>query len=124
LVGTLNIQKIVLTGDMTRFGDEWRNAVSESMQTGAFSRMAEGTNLRSAHWIIAPASSALPHFCCLMIIPFCSTRKINVFAIVPPQVLPPLDEDFRPAILVNQNFQREVESVGVRISDRRGKKRR
>ncbi|MFN8382627.1 MAG: ROK family protein [Anaerolineales bacterium] len=34
--------------------------------------------------------------------------------LVLPQVLPPLDEDFRPAILANQNFQREVESVGVR----------
>ena len=45
LVGTLNIQKIVLTGDMTRFGEEWRNAVSESMQTGAFSGLSEGTKL-------------------------------------------------------------------------------
>ncbi len=34
--------------------------------------------------------------------------------LVSPQVLPPLDDDFRPAILANQNFQREVESVGVR----------
>lgn len=34
--------------------------------------------------------------------------------LVPPQVLPPLNEEFRPAVLVNQNFQREVESVGVR----------
>ena len=34
--------------------------------------------------------------------------------LVSPQVVPPLDEDFRPAILANQNFQREVESVGVR----------
>lgn len=45
LVGTLNIRKIVLTGDMTRFGDEWRNTVSESMQTGAFSGLSEGTKL-------------------------------------------------------------------------------
>lgn len=35
--------------------------------------------------------------------------------LVSPQVLPPLDEEFRPAVLANQNFQREVESVGVRI---------
>ena len=34
--------------------------------------------------------------------------------LVSPQVLPPLDEGFRPAVLANQNFQREVESVGVR----------
>lgn len=46
LIGTLNIQKIVLTGDMTRFGEEWLSAVNTSMQTGAFFRMAEGTNLK------------------------------------------------------------------------------
>lgn len=45
LIGTLNIQKIVLTGDMTRFGEEWLSAVNMSMQAGAFSRMAEGTKL-------------------------------------------------------------------------------
>jgi predicted NBD/HSP70 family sugar kinase len=45
LIGTLNIQKIVLTGDMTRFGEKWLGAVSASMQTGALSRMAEGTKL-------------------------------------------------------------------------------
>ena len=81
LIGTLNIQKIVLTGDMTRFGKKWLDAVSTSMQTSAFSRLTEG---RSANWITAPAFSALPHFCCFMIIPFCSMRKINVFAINPP----------------------------------------
>ena len=35
--------------------------------------------------------------------------------LVPPQVQPPLDESFRPAILANQNFQREVESIGVQL---------
>ncbi len=45
LIGTLNIQKIVLTGDMTHFGEKWLGAVSASMQTGALSRMAEGTKL-------------------------------------------------------------------------------
>lgn len=45
LIGTLNIHQIVLTGDMTRFGEKWLNAVSTSMQTSAFSRMAEGTKL-------------------------------------------------------------------------------
>lgn len=45
LIGTLNIQKIVLTGDMTRFGEEWLNAVRTSMQTGALSRVAEATKL-------------------------------------------------------------------------------
>ena len=45
LIATLNIQKIVLTGDMTRFGEEWLNAVSVSMQTGTLTRIAEGTKL-------------------------------------------------------------------------------
>jgi len=35
--------------------------------------------------------------------------------LVPPRIQPPLDENFRPAILANQNFQREVKSVGVRL---------
>ena len=37
------------------------------------------------------------------------------FRLVPPRVQPPLDENFRPAILANQNFQREVESIGARL---------
>jgi predicted NBD/HSP70 family sugar kinase len=45
LIATLNIQKIVLTGDMTRFGEKWLNAVSEAMQAGVFSRMTERTTL-------------------------------------------------------------------------------
>ena len=32
-----------------------------------------------------------------------------------PRVQPPLDENFRPAILANQNFQREVKSIGVNL---------
>jgi hypothetical protein len=35
--------------------------------------------------------------------------------LIPPRIQPPLDENFSPAILANQNFQREVESVGVRL---------
>ncbi len=35
--------------------------------------------------------------------------------LVPPRVLPPLDENFRPAKLANQNFQREVEPNGARL---------
>jgi len=45
LIATLNIQKIVLTGDMTRFGGKWLTAVRDSMQTGAFSRMTKDTKL-------------------------------------------------------------------------------
>lgn len=35
--------------------------------------------------------------------------------LLPPLVQPPLDENFRPAILANQNFQRDVESIGARL---------
>jgi len=45
LIGTLNIQKIVLTGDMTRFGDAWLDSVHHAMQEAALARMAEGTQL-------------------------------------------------------------------------------
>ncbi len=45
LIGTLNIQKIVLTGDMTRFGDAWLASVNHAMQDAALTRMAEGTQL-------------------------------------------------------------------------------
>jgi N-acetylglucosamine repressor len=45
LIGTLNIQKIVLTGDMTRFGTEWFEAVQKAMQDAALTRMAQDTKL-------------------------------------------------------------------------------
>jgi predicted NBD/HSP70 family sugar kinase len=45
LIATLNIQKIVLTGDMTRFGEKWLNAVCDSMQAGVFSRISESSKL-------------------------------------------------------------------------------
>jgi predicted NBD/HSP70 family sugar kinase len=45
LIGTLNIQKIVLTGDMTRFGAPWLESVNRSMQNAALTRMSEGTQL-------------------------------------------------------------------------------
>jgi predicted NBD/HSP70 family sugar kinase len=45
LVGTLNINKMVLTGDMTQFGKPWLEAVSSAMHEAALSRMAEDTIL-------------------------------------------------------------------------------
>jgi N-acetylglucosamine repressor len=45
LVGALNIRKIVLTGDMTRFGETWRKSVQTSMLRSALARMAEDTQL-------------------------------------------------------------------------------
>ncbi len=45
LIGTLNIQKIVLTGDMTRFGAAWLDSVNESMRNAALARLSENTKL-------------------------------------------------------------------------------
>ncbi len=45
LIGTLNIRKIVLTGDMTRFGEAWLKIVNEAMRSAALARMAENTHL-------------------------------------------------------------------------------
>ena len=45
MIGTLNIQKIVLTGSMTRFGGHWLDAVNDSMRNAALSRMSEDTQL-------------------------------------------------------------------------------
>lgn len=45
LIGTLNIQKIVLTGDMTRFGTKWLESVNASMRNAALARLSENTEL-------------------------------------------------------------------------------
>jgi N-acetylglucosamine repressor len=45
LIGTLNIHKIILTGDMTYFGDAWLEIVQSSMNAAAFSRLSENTKI-------------------------------------------------------------------------------
>jgi predicted NBD/HSP70 family sugar kinase/biotin operon repressor len=45
LIGVLNIQRIILTGDMTIFGEAWLGSVNEAMQSAALSRMAENTRI-------------------------------------------------------------------------------
>lgn len=45
LVGTLNIRNIVLTGDMTRFGDPWLEAIQEMITTTTLSRLAQETQI-------------------------------------------------------------------------------
>ncbi|HEY9152812.1 MAG TPA: ROK family transcriptional regulator [Anaerolineales bacterium] len=45
LVSTLNIQKFVLTGDMTRFGQRWLDAVRETTSNATLSKLAEGTSI-------------------------------------------------------------------------------
>jgi glucokinase-like ROK family protein len=45
LVGTLNIQKIVLTGEMSRFGNAWLDVIKESMKQAGLTRMVQETEL-------------------------------------------------------------------------------
>lgn len=45
LVGAFNIRKILLTGDMLRFGEPWLNVVRTSMQSAALARLNEDTIL-------------------------------------------------------------------------------
>ena len=45
LVGVLNIQKIVLTGDMVRFGESWLQTVQEAMSDAALTRIAQDTQI-------------------------------------------------------------------------------
>ena len=45
LIGTLNIHRFVLTGDMTQFGPAWLDAVSEAMRNAVLARMSENTLL-------------------------------------------------------------------------------
>ena len=45
LIGVLNIQKIVLTGDMARFGESWLQSVQGAMTQAALTRMAQDTHL-------------------------------------------------------------------------------
>jgi len=45
LVGTLNIRQIVLTGDMTRFGAPWLEAIHGVVSQTTLSRMAQETKI-------------------------------------------------------------------------------
>lgn len=45
LVGILNIQKIVLTGDMTIFGEPWLQIIQAEMNKAALSRLARDTHI-------------------------------------------------------------------------------
>ncbi len=45
LVGALNVHRIVLTGEMTRFGRPWLEAVDQSMSASALGRMTQETHL-------------------------------------------------------------------------------
>jgi N-acetylglucosamine repressor len=45
LVGTLNIRKIVLMGDMTRFGQPWLEAIQRTIAQATLSRLAQDTQV-------------------------------------------------------------------------------
>lgn len=45
LVGTLNIKKVILTGDVTRFGEPWLEAVRRTTAGAALERMVQETQL-------------------------------------------------------------------------------
>ncbi len=63
LVGTLNIQKIVLTGDMTRFGAAWLEAIRSTVAQTTLARLAQGTQVEigqlGANGVILGASALL-----------------------------------------------------------------
>jgi glucokinase-like ROK family protein len=46
LISTLNIQKFILTGDMTRLGQPWLDAICEKMAQGTLAKLAEGTSIK------------------------------------------------------------------------------
>lgn len=49
LVGTLNIQKIVLSGDMTGFGKPWLDVVQDTARHNTLSRLAKDTQIEFGH---------------------------------------------------------------------------
>ncbi len=48
LISTLNIQKFVLTGDMTRFGQRWLDVIREKVRQATLSKLAEDTSIEIA----------------------------------------------------------------------------
>jgi len=63
LVGTLNIQKIVLAGDMTRFGEPWLDAIRKTIARATLSMLAQDTQVEigqlGVNGIILGASALL-----------------------------------------------------------------
>lgn len=45
MIGMLNIHKLVLTGEMVRFGEDWLEAVKSSMQAAALTSMIKDTTI-------------------------------------------------------------------------------
>ena len=49
LVGALNIHKIILMGEMTRFGQPWLDAIRETMSNTILARLARATEIQIDH---------------------------------------------------------------------------
>ena len=49
LIGTLNIQKIILSGDMTSFGESWLNVIRETISHTALPRLAKQSHVDVSH---------------------------------------------------------------------------
>jgi N-acetylglucosamine repressor len=73
LVGSLNIQKIVLTGDMTGFGKPWLDAIQERISKTTLPRMAQETQVEigqlGVNSIILGASALLANNYALLFSP-------------------------------------------------------
>jgi N-acetylglucosamine repressor len=63
LISTLNIQKFILIGEMTEFGQPWLEVVCEKMSQGTLAKLAEGTSIEigklDSHGTILGASALL-----------------------------------------------------------------
>jgi glucokinase-like ROK family protein len=63
LVGTLNIYKVILVGEMARFGQPWLDVIRETLSTRTLSRLAQDTRVEighlGAHGVVLGASALL-----------------------------------------------------------------
>jgi hypothetical protein len=96
LIGTLNIQKIVLTGSMTRFGELWLNAVNESMRNAALLRMSENTRLELGKLDVRACILGASAYLLLDDYRSCSAENGEP---LPPPSSSPAGRWFRPAVL-------------------------
>jgi predicted NBD/HSP70 family sugar kinase len=75
LIGTLHIKKIVLSGDVTRFGEVWLDAVREAMSGAALGRMTRETELRIGKLDYRACILGSAATCCLTTIHSSSNKR-------------------------------------------------
>ena len=106
MIGGLNIRKIILTGDVVRFGEDWFNIVKSSMEEASLSIMSEDKT-KLAGLGMMPVCWEQQHSCCSMIILFYIqkiTEQSCIWGLC--HTLPPLDPNFMPAVRLTVNFGR------------------